>query len=85
MIERFVQSAREAGDFDRQRERQGRLWLEQLVEGMLLERLAASEAVRRARPELEAAVDAKQLTPLTAARRILALLDSGERGGDSSS
>ncbi|MEL7045451.1 MAG: methylmalonyl Co-A mutase-associated GTPase MeaB [Pseudomonadota bacterium] len=85
MIERFVGRAREAGEFDAQRERQSRLWLEQLVEGMLLERLAASETVRRARPELEAAVDAKQMTPLSAARRILALLDAGEQAGGSAS
>ncbi|MEM9316448.1 MAG: methylmalonyl Co-A mutase-associated GTPase MeaB [Pseudomonadota bacterium] len=77
MIERFVSTTRDAGEFDAKRERQSRLWLEQLVEGMLLERLAASETVRRARPGLEAAVDAKQMTPLSAARRILSLLDAG--------
>ncbi|MEM1188065.1 MAG: methylmalonyl Co-A mutase-associated GTPase MeaB [Pseudomonadota bacterium] len=78
MIERFVSTTRDAGEFDAKRERQSRLWLEQLVESMLLERLAASETVRRARPGLEAAVDAKQMTPLSAARRILSLLDAGE-------
>lgn len=77
MIERFVSTTRDAGEFDAKRERQSRLWLEQLVESMLLERLAASETVRRARPGLEAAVDAKQMTPLSAARRILSLLDAG--------
>ncbi|MEE4277660.1 MAG: methylmalonyl Co-A mutase-associated GTPase MeaB [Halieaceae bacterium] len=75
MIERFVSSSRASGDFERQRRRQSRVWMQQLVQRMLLDRLESDPAVGAALPDLERAVEEQLLTPLTAARRVLALLD----------
>jgi len=78
MIERFVSSSKELGDFQAQRERQSRQWMHQLVQTMLLDRLTSSAAVRAALPALEEDVEGQRITPLAAARRVLALLDAGE-------
>ena len=75
MIERFVSLSGENGSCARQRASQSRDWMRQLVREGLLERLHGSEAVRRALPQLEAAVEAGATTPFNAARRVLALLD----------
>ena len=75
MIERFVSLSGENGSCARQRAGQSRDWMRQLVREGLLERLHGSEAVRRALPQLEAAVEAGTTTPFNAARRVLALLD----------
>ena len=75
MIERFVSLSGENGSRARQRAGQSRDWMRQLVREGLLERLHGSEAVRRALPQLEAAVEAGATTPFNAARRVLALLD----------
>lgn len=75
MIERFVSLSNENGSCARQRAGQSRDWMRQLVREGLLERLHGSEAVRRALPQLEAAVEAGTTTPFNAARRVLALLD----------
>jgi LAO/AO transport system kinase len=78
MIERFVSSSKESGDFQAQRERQSREWMHQLVQAMLLDRLKSSTAVRSALPTLEEDVERQRMTPLAAARHILALLDGDE-------
>ena len=75
MIRRFVSITRDNGSFARQRARQSRDWMHQLVRERLLERLHGSAAVRRALPQLEAAVEARETTPFNAARRVLELLD----------
>jgi LAO/AO transport system kinase len=75
MIQRFVEQTRASGDFERQRARQSREWMHQLVRAMLLDRLTASAAVRAELPALEADVEARRTTPLNAARRVLELLD----------
>ena len=75
MIERFVRLGGENGTCARQRAGQSRDWMRQLVREGLLERLHGSEAVRRALPRLEAAVEAGATTPFHAARRVRALLD----------
>jgi LAO/AO transport system kinase len=79
MVLRFVQAMRDAGEFEHRRARQSLEWMKQLVQAMLMDRLAASAAVRRELPEIEAAVEAKETTPFNAARRILALLDESLR------
>jgi LAO/AO transport system kinase len=75
LISTFVESRRESGQFERQRARQSRDWMRQLVHDMLQSRLTESAAVRRELPRLEAAVEAQETTPYAAARRVLALLD----------
>lgn len=74
MIERFLEGAREAGDFERQRARQSRDWMHQLVQALMLGQLRSSDAVRAALPELESDVEARRITPYSAATRVLALL-----------
>jgi hypothetical protein len=49
--------------------------MRQLVQAMLLQRLGDSAAVSRELPKLEQAVEAQQITPYSAARRVMALLD----------
>jgi LAO/AO transport system kinase len=75
MIEEFVDSVTESGEFAAARARQSRDWMRQLVQAMLLRRLSENRAVQRELPELEAAVEAQQTTPYAAARRVLALID----------
>lgn len=75
LISTFVDTRRESGQFERQRARQSRDWMRQLMHDMLLSRLTESTAVRRELPRLEAAVEAQETTPYAAARRVLALLD----------
>ena len=78
---RFVEEGRRSGFFDRQRARQSRDWMQQLIRDMLLARLRDSAAVRRELPDLEAAVEAQRTTPYAAARRVLELLDAGDGSG----
>jgi LAO/AO transport system kinase len=75
MVNEFVDGCRENGFFERQRARQSREWMHQLVQSLLLQRLTESAPVRGEMPVLEAAVEAQKTTPYLAARRILALLD----------
>lgn len=75
MIQRFIGIGAENGSFARQRARQSRDWMRQLVREGLLERLHGSEAVRRALAQLEAAVEARETTPFKAARQVLELLE----------
>ena len=74
-VQVFVQESRSDGTFERQRAGQNLDWMRQLVQDMLLARLADSSAVSEALPALEAAVQAQQTTPHAAARKILDLLD----------
>lgn len=78
MVTEFVEQTRASGFFDQQRARQSRDWMRQLVNAMLMQRLNDSVAVSAALPDLEAAVENGQMTPLNAARRVLELLD-GQR------
>lgn len=74
-IQGFVSATRESGFFARQRASQSRDWMRQLVSAMLLQRLTDSTAVANELPALEQAVEAQEVTPYNAARRVLALLD----------
>jgi LAO/AO transport system kinase len=75
LVESFVDRTRDNGFFATQRARQSRDWMRQLVQAMLLQRLGDSAAVSRELPTLEQAVEAQQITPYSAARRVMALLD----------
>jgi LAO/AO transport system kinase len=62
----------ETGYFDRKRREQARHWMHQTIEQQLLERFFASEAVRNALPDVEAAVLAGRLSSFAAAQQLLA-------------
>jgi LAO/AO transport system kinase len=74
-VKDFVARTRENGFFERQRARQSRDWMHQLLQAMLLQRLKENAAVVEELPRLEAAVLARETTPYLAARRLLSLLD----------
>lgn len=76
VIKGFVAAGRASGAFERKRAHQSRDWMQQLVETLLMQRLAENSAVSAALPELQAAVEQHELTPLNAARQVLALLDA---------
>lgn len=78
MVQSFVRRTSELGFFQRQRARQSRDWMRQLVQAMLLQRLAESAAVASEMPSLEDSVEAQEVTPYAAARKVLALLDGTE-------
>ncbi len=61
-----------SGELDRRRQRQRLDWLESLVQEQLLDEFAADERVRAARERLQPAVLAGDLSPMAAARELLA-------------
>ena len=75
MLEEFVAATQAEGVFEKQRARQNRQWMHQLVQAMLQERLDASKTVSAAMPGLESAVENREITAYIAARRVLALLE----------
>lgn len=79
-IVEFMAAGRASGAFEHQRALQSRDWMRQLVRDLLLARLHDSAAVRRELPALEEAVAQRRTTAYAAARRVLDLLDSEERG-----
>jgi len=76
-VQEYLAITRDNQFFDYKRARQSRDWMRQLMQAMLLARLKDSRAVGDALPELEAAVEAQEITPYSAARRLLDLLDAG--------
>lgn len=82
MIERYVAESKASGHFEQQRARQSRDWMHQLVQTLLVDRLRGSAAVRDSMPGLEADVEARRITPYSAATRVLELLDQGPTGSD---
>lgn len=82
LIQRYIEEMRDNGSFEHSRARQARDWMRQLLRDMLLQRLHDSPGVRRELPSLERAVEARETTPLAAARRLLALLDADARDSE---
>ncbi|WP_439106898.1 methylmalonyl Co-A mutase-associated GTPase MeaB [Congregibacter sp.] len=76
IIKSYVTSTTESGFFAHQRATQNRQWMHQLVQSMLLRRLKESAAVTAELPKLESEVEAQRITPYTAARRVIDLLNS---------
>lgn len=74
-IEEFVTATRSGGFFAKQRASQSRDWMRQLVQAMLMQRLTDNSSVTAQLPELEQAVEAQAITPYSAARRVIALLN----------
>ena len=68
---------RASGELAARRREQQHEWLWSMLRDGLEEHFRGRTDVRRALPELEAAVDAGRTTPTAAARRLLALLDDG--------
>jgi len=71
MVLEFRDKAESEGAFTAKRERQARDWMHQLVNEMLQLRLTGNAKARKLLPELEQQVVAQQITPYTAARRII--------------
>jgi LAO/AO transport system kinase len=74
MIVTFRDQSVENGRFAERRESQNVLWLKRLITTEIEQRIMSSEEVRGSYPELEAAVAAGELTPFSAATRILNLV-----------
>jgi len=74
MINEFEKQAKESGSFDHRRESQNVLWLKKLITTEIEQRIMASDEVKRSYPELESAVAAGEMTPFSAATRILNLV-----------
>jgi LAO/AO transport system kinase len=70
-----------AGELQRKRREQQQTWFWSMIEDGLKHRFLGRTDVKRLLPELEAAIAGAELTPTAAARRLLALLDSGDGGG----
>ena len=83
MLEEFVAATEAEGVFEKQRARQNRQWMHQLVQAMLQERLDASKAVSAAMPGLESAVENREMTAYIAARRVLSLFEGSAIAEDS--
>ena len=66
---------------DTKRRDQQQAWLWSMIDDGLKRHFLAREDVASLLPEMEAAVAGAKLTPTEAARRLLALLDKGDRGG----
>jgi len=73
-----------SGELERKRQEQRRAWLWSMIEDGLKRHFLARADVERLLPQLEEAVTHSRLTPTEAARRLLALLDSGGDDGLSS-
>ena len=71
MILDYREQAHAKDAFQSKRNRQARDWMHQLVNEMLQLRLSGNAAARALLPELEAQVVAREITPYTAACRIM--------------
>ncbi len=71
MILDYREQADAKDAFQSKRDRQARDWMHQLVNEMLQLRLSSNQAARALLPELEEQVVARQITPYTAACRII--------------
>jgi LAO/AO transport system kinase len=70
-----------SGGLEQKRRAQQETWFWSMIEDGLKEHFLARPDVARLLPELQTAVATSSLTPTTAARRLLALLDGGDDGG----
>jgi LAO/AO transport system kinase len=71
---------RSTGALDRLRAAQARSWLWSEVQATLIDRLTADPDVRRQLPDVEARVEAGELSPVAAARRLLDLFSTETTG-----
>jgi LAO/AO transport system kinase len=71
MVLNFEERARECGEFTARRDRQARDWMHQLIGEMLQQKLRGNSRARDLLPQLENQVLAREITPYTAARRII--------------
>ena len=74
LVQEFEKSANENGDFTRKRDSQAKNWMHQLIDEMMRLGLSQNEEARVLIPQLEQQVVAKQLTPYSAAKRVLQCL-----------
>ncbi len=71
MVLDYCAKAGESDAIGRRRAQQNRAWMHQLVHEMLMLRLKQNPAVRKMLPELERAVENREITAYAAARRIM--------------
>lgn len=74
LVQTFRDQAQASGAFEDRRARQRLEWLEQLILGLVQERLMRNERLHRRRSELEARVREGTVTPFAAAAEIVGLL-----------
>lgn len=74
MIDGYCESAIENGYWKRRRAEQNRQWLQRLLHDMLERRMDQNPDIRMMRPELERQVTDGEITPLSAARKLIDLL-----------
>jgi len=79
VVETFVAQARRSGGLAERRRRQERQWVRQLVRDRLEEVFLGQAEVARLLPELEAAVERGEIAAVSAAQRLLAVLDGNVR------
>lgn len=72
-IREYADTAKSDGRFVQARADQNLSWMRQLIDELLRASLSQHPDVKKALPEIEAAVRAAQQTPLAAAKALLAL------------
>jgi LAO/AO transport system kinase len=81
IIENHRARLRAAGELQRKRRAQRQTWFWSMLEDGLKHHFLGRADVKQLLPEMESAVASATLTPTEAARRLLALLDTGGDGG----
>lgn len=74
MLQEFVASSHEHGTFTSKRDRQARNWMHHLINEMLQLKLTQNSQARELMPDLEAKVIAKEITPFSAAQKVISCL-----------
>jgi len=74
MLQEFVASSHQHNTFTSKRNRQARNWMHHLIHEMLQLKLTQNSQARELMPDLEAKVIAKEITPFSAAQKVISCL-----------
>lgn len=74
LVQEFYEASTTSGDFARKRDEQAKDWMHHLIAEMMQLKLTQNEQARAMLPNLEEEVISKQITPYSAAKRIIECL-----------